>query len=124
MDGLMLVLKTLFSWTLRLALLAMGLLVFLSFLVLIAALGLIWGVRALWAKLLGRPVRPWVMKVAPRDAWGRFGARPGGAGGSMGWPLGGPIDASDRVGGAPGVAVPPSRRPKTDVEDVEIKGPK
>jgi hypothetical protein len=109
MDGLNRVLKTLFSWTLRLALLAMGLLVFLSFLVLIAALGLIWACRALWAKLLGRPVRPWVMKVAPRDAWGRFGAQPTRA-------TGGQVDAA--------VDVPPSRRPKLDVEDVEIKGPR
>jgi hypothetical protein len=56
-------------WTLRLVVLAMGVLFFLSLLAAAAVLALVWGVRALWARLTGRPVMPWAMRMSPRDGW-------------------------------------------------------
>ena len=34
-----------------------------------AVLALVWGVRALWARLTGRPVMPWAMRMSPRQGW-------------------------------------------------------
>lgn len=42
---------------------------FLSLLAAASLLALVWGARALWAKLTGRPVTPWVMGVNPAAAW-------------------------------------------------------
>lgn len=48
---------------------AMGVLFFLSLLAAAAVLALVWGVRALWARLTGRPVTPWAMRMSPREGW-------------------------------------------------------
>ena len=40
--------------------------ILLVFAIIFAAL---WGLRALWARLTGQPVRPWVMRISPRDGW-------------------------------------------------------
>ncbi|HRM47806.1 MAG TPA: hypothetical protein PLA98_01865 [Alicycliphilus sp.] len=56
-------------WVLRLVVLAMGVLFFLSLLAAAAVLALVWGLRALWARLTGRPVTPWVMRMDPRTGW-------------------------------------------------------
>ena len=56
-------------WVLRLVVLAMGVLFFLSLLGAAAVLALVWGLRALWARLTGRPVTPWVMRMDPRTGW-------------------------------------------------------
>ncbi len=71
-------LKTIFSLLLRAVLLLLGLVFLLS---LLAAAGLLlvwWGVRALWAKLTGRPVQPLLFTILSRSRWQRF--YPGGAG--------------------------------------------
>ena len=47
----------------------MGVLFFLSLLAAAAVLALVWGLRALWARLTGRPVTPWVMRMDPRTGW-------------------------------------------------------
>ena len=47
----------------------MGVLFFLSLLGAAAVLALVWGLRALWARLTGRPVTPWVMRMDPRTGW-------------------------------------------------------
>lgn len=47
----------------------MGVLFFLSLVAAAAVLALVWGVRALWARLTGRPVTPWVMRMDPRTGW-------------------------------------------------------
>ena len=56
-------------WGLRLVVLAMGVLFFLSLLAAAAVLAVVWGLRALWARLTGRPVTPWVMRMDPRTGW-------------------------------------------------------
>ena len=56
-------------WTLRLVVVAMGALFFLSLLAAAAVLALVWGARALWARLTGRPVMPWTLRVDPRTGW-------------------------------------------------------
>ena len=53
----------------RLALVAAGLVMFLSLLLAALVLALSWGLRAAWARLTGRPVTPWVMRMDPRSGW-------------------------------------------------------
>ena len=47
----------------------MGVVFFLSLLAAAAMLALVWGARALWARLTGRPVMPWAMRMSPREGW-------------------------------------------------------
>ena len=47
----------------------MGVFFFLGLLAVAAMLMLVWGVRALWARLTGSPVMPWAMRMSPRDGW-------------------------------------------------------
>ena len=54
---------------LRLIVVATGVVVFLSVLAAAAVLALVWGARALWARLTGRPVTPWAMRMDPRAGW-------------------------------------------------------
>ena len=56
-------------WSLRIFLLLAATVFFLSLLAVASLLALVWGARALWARLTGRPVAPWVMGVNPRAAW-------------------------------------------------------
>ena len=56
-------------WTLRLVVVAAGVVFFLSLLAAAAVLALVWGVRALWARLTGRPVMPWAMRMSPSEGW-------------------------------------------------------
>lgn len=77
-------------WALRIMVFVMGAVLFLSLLGAACILALIWGARALWARLTGRPITPWVMRMDPRSGWStvrrstaRWTARPGGAAGGM-----------------------------------------
>lgn len=63
--------KTLFGFLLRLVLALMGLVFLLSLLA-------VWGLRALWARLTGRPVQPLAFAILRRAQWQRF-YRPGAA---------------------------------------------
>lgn len=56
-------------WTLRLVIFAMGVVLFLSLVAAAALLTVVWGARALWARLTGRPVMPWTMRMDPRTGW-------------------------------------------------------
>lgn len=56
-------------WALRLVVFAMGVVLFLSLVAAAAVLALVWGARALWARLTGRPVVPWTMRMDPRTGW-------------------------------------------------------
>jgi hypothetical protein len=56
-------------WVLRLVALAMGGVFVLSLLAAAAALALVWSIGALWARLTGRPVASWSMRVDPRAGW-------------------------------------------------------
>ncbi|MEK9803619.1 MAG: hypothetical protein VW475_09485 [Curvibacter sp.] len=71
-------LKALLGVLLRTVLLLMGLVFLLSLLAAAALLLLWWGLRALWARLTGRPVQPLVFTVLSRARWQRF--YPGAAG--------------------------------------------
>jgi hypothetical protein len=54
------------KFLLRLLWLAAGLVFALSLLVMMIVLLAFWGLRALWCKLMGRPVNPFVMRMNPR----------------------------------------------------------
>jgi hypothetical protein len=56
-------------FALRALVLAMGLVVFLSLLAAALVLGLAWAARATWARLTGRPMAPWVLRVDPRTGF-------------------------------------------------------
>ena len=56
-------------WLIRAVLLAAGLVLFLSLLAAAMVLALVWGLRAVWARLTGRPIVPWRMRVDPRSGW-------------------------------------------------------
>lgn len=56
-------------WLIRAVLLAAGLVLFLSLLAAAMVLALAWGLRAIWARLTGRPMVPWTMRVDPRSGW-------------------------------------------------------
>lgn len=74
--------NTVARWTVRTILLLAGAVFFLCLLAVATLLALAWGARALWAKLTGRPVAPWVMPaMRPGASWGVY--RAGGWPGSM-----------------------------------------
>ena len=56
-------------WFIRAVLVVAGLVMFLSLLAAMLVLALAWGLRALWARLTGRPVMPWTLRVDPRTGW-------------------------------------------------------
>jgi len=59
----------LIRWTLRLFVVVVGLVFFVCLLAMVAVLALAWGLRSLWARLTGRPVTLWVMRMDPREGW-------------------------------------------------------
>ena len=107
---------------LRVVVLAMGVVVFLSLLAAVLVLALVWGLRAAWARITGKPVTPWVMRMDPRTGfstafrstqrWSAGGHRSAPAAGD------GVVDepaASHRGGILPGAAQ------VTDVEAREVR---
>ena len=56
-------------WLVRAVLFTAGVVMFLSLLAAALLLVLLWGVRAMWARLSGRPSVPWTMRFDPRDTW-------------------------------------------------------
>ena len=61
-----------FQWVLRVGLLLAGMVFFASLMVVAVLLLMVWLLSALWARLSGRPVAPWVFRVGPRAQWNRF----------------------------------------------------
>ena len=47
----------------RALLVAVGLVFFLSLLAAALVLALVWGLRAVWARLTGRPITPWTVRI-------------------------------------------------------------
>ncbi|RYF00891.1 MAG: hypothetical protein EOO32_05830 [Comamonadaceae bacterium] len=108
----------LIRWTLRLVVVALGLVVFLSLLCAAALLAVVWSLRAVWARVTGRPVMPWAMRMDPRTGWStvyrstaRWSARGAAAGAA-------PADEP-----APGVRSRelPGARDVSDVEPREVR---
>jgi hypothetical protein len=62
---------SLFGLVVRLALLVAGLLFVAALVSLALLLLLVWMLRALWAKLTGQPVTPWVFEFNRRPPWQR-----------------------------------------------------
>ena len=60
----------------RLVLMVAGLVFLASLMAAGFLLLLIWLLRALVARLMGRPVSPWTFKVNRQAVWGRFNAAP------------------------------------------------
>jgi len=60
---------SLLAWMVRLGALLAGLLFFASLLAAGAVLLTVWLLRALWAKLSGQPVRPWVFQMKRHPPW-------------------------------------------------------
>lgn len=58
--------------------LMLGMVFFLSLLAVACVLAAIWGLRALWAKLTGQPVTPWVMPLHAASSWASMAQRAGG----------------------------------------------
>lgn len=73
------VIKTIFGLLLRLVLVLMGLVFFLSVLAVALVLMAVWMLRALWARLRGQPQRPWTFQILRQTQWSRFyrAGRPG-----------------------------------------------
>ena len=64
--------QTLFTLLVRLVLLAAGLVVAASLLVVMALVAAAWGLRYAWARLTGRPVMPFVVRVDPFAGFGNI----------------------------------------------------
>ena len=60
---------TLLRWSIRIALMLVGMVFFLCLLAVACVLAMAWGLRALWAKFTGQPVMPWAMRMSPRSGW-------------------------------------------------------
>lgn len=54
---------------LRVVVIAMGLVLFASLLVAALVLALVWTLRAGWARLTGKPITPWAMRMDPRTGF-------------------------------------------------------
>jgi hypothetical protein len=89
----------------RLGLLLAGLVFFASLFVMASVLLVLWLTRALWAKLTGQNVQPWVFKMSRRPPWQR-----GGFPGASPGPTDDVVDAEVRV-----------RPEDADVTDVQVK---
>lgn len=63
------VVTTIVRWSLRLLVVVMGTVLFLSLLVAASVLALVWGMRLLWARLTGRSATPWGMRIDPRHGF-------------------------------------------------------
>ena len=102
---------------LRLIVIASGVVVFLCVLAAAMLLALVWGARAVWARITGQPVMPWAMKLDPRSGWStvyrstaRWSAAPSQA-------QAGAAGATGAGGGASGMRG--GLRPAIDVTDVQ-----
>lgn len=104
---------------LRVVVIAMGLVLFASLLVAAVLLTLVWALRAGWARLMGRPVTPWVMRVDPRTGFSTVfrsterwsSARRGEA----------PVDAAGDASASRRGGVLPGAAQVTDVEAREVR---
>jgi hypothetical protein len=67
-----------FNVLIRLVLVVAGLIFAASLALIAVVLMLLWGARAVWCKLTGQPINPFVVRVSPRTGFGNvFRSRPG-----------------------------------------------
>lgn len=64
--------QSVLNFLVRLVLLAAGLLFAASLALAVVLLLAVWSLRMLWARLTGRPVTPFVMRVDPRGGFNRM----------------------------------------------------
>lgn len=100
--------QTVFNLLLRLVLLVAGLVFAASLLFVALLFMLLWGLRALWARMTGQPVAPFIMRVDPRTGFGQVFR------GRSGMPQSGEPPRDGPVG----------RQRLPDIEDVEAKPPR
>ena len=67
---------TFLSFLLRVFLVAAGLLFTASVAMAFVLMACLWGVRSVWARLTGRPVTPFIMRMDPRAGFDRIYRRP------------------------------------------------
>jgi hypothetical protein len=94
---------------LQLTLVVFALIFVASLLAAAALLAGVWSLRALWAKITGRPIAPWTMRMSPGAGWHqvfRAGER---------W------SPANRAARAAGGAETRSARGTADVTDVQVK---
>ena len=112
--------NTVARWAVRLVLLMAGAVFFLCLMAVAVLLALAWGARALWAKLTGRPVAPWVMPtMRPGANWGVY--RAGGWPGAMAQAPSADADAQAAESKRSGVLASVARD-ITDVQPREVRG--
>ena len=108
-------------WAVRIFLLLAGVVFFLCLLTVASLLALAWGVRALWAKVTGRPVTPWVMPMMRTGAsWGM--GRAAGWSSTMARAAGASQDTADHVDSKRGGVLASAARDITDVQPREVRG--
>lgn len=64
--------QTLLNFLIRLLVLSAGLVVATGLLAVVVLFAAFWGLGSVWARLTGRPVTPFVMRVDPRAGFGRM----------------------------------------------------
>ena len=98
---------TLFTFFIRLILLATGVVFAASLLLVVTVLAAVWGVRYAFARLTGRPVSAFVIRIDPRAGFGRVWRR------TAQGPMAGPPDpmaaARREIGGVTDVEAKPPR---------------
>jgi len=101
--------QVIFNLLLKLILLVAGLVFAASLFIVALLLMLLWGLRALWARLTGEPVAPFIMRMDPRSGFSQvFRTRPA-------------RSPSDEP---PAAASPSLRERQPDIQDVEAKPPR
>lgn len=103
---------------LRLVVVVMGVVLFLSLLAAVMVLALVWSLRAGWARLTGRPVTPWVMRMDPRTGFSTaFRSSERWSAGRRGAPAAGDAAAEETPASRRGGVLPGA----ADVQDVEAR---
>lgn len=109
-------------WAIRIFLLMAGAVFFLCLLTVASLLALVWGARALWAKLTGRPVTPWVMPMMrPGASWGGVYRAGGWSSAMAGAAAGGDQSTADAPESKRSGVLASAVRDITDVQPREVR---
>ena len=109
---------TLTRWVVRIGLLVVGGVFFLCLLMVVALLAVLWGARALWAKITGQPVTPWVMPAMRQGAaWNMYRAGQWGGAAAEATDESAPFATSGKRGGV----LADTAKDITDVQPREVR---